>query len=1316
MKPNKPSAKAATPWEVTPKSSTSSFSVAAMPDKQIENSERKRPQEKAKNGETASVSSEISATDNTPNRIQESAETTNSAALIDRTRSGTSPARGSETTLNSSRSQKQEPLSTQNPCGSGSVHQNKAAKYTENDCKVLIDLIEAAKSTQPNSGIDHKKLEESWKELVSSQAVSNTPRTASGLIAKYKTLKGKNKIQQLLNQNVVTSVQQAPSQNQQAQQVQSHSRQEDSVRDSELPRENAENDAQQQREAEQITQSPEVDVSQTEEGAGPTEAETFHKRFLEVIQVSFFLPDRVALKPITHNRIPKKLLEYGNNEITAVMGDSENLEELNCAVYSVARVIQEKIFGERNANFTKWKKENNAKRKVITQKLGWLTSVMSQIKAQKALTWNQLRRLKGLRRIYGRRYKLRTVGQMETLYQDLVAHLKKCEKITSTRLEEMERQRVRSAPLKQALRPKVNPESTPVQAVRDYWERIIGRTRDFQLNEMLTEWAEKAHSERIIEEVRTQTEDQNWMEVCKKARPFKATGPDRIHSFWWKRLPKANELLQKIVANLKGGLEVKLPPWLSHGRAVSLYKGKGDKNDPGNFRTIACLNTCYKLITGMIAKWIGQRASRMPTALPMNQMALKKGVWATTHAHILDRTIVRDAVYKRKPLSIAWIDFAKAFDSVPHKYMLWVINNLGVPQIQIDLIAKLMSNWVLTFEGFEKGKYKKSTPLRVKNGVLQGDTLSPLLFCLCVAPISHYLDSTLYKYTTSTGASRASLSLNHIYYVDDLVIYTPKSTDLDIALAAIERYAADFGCRINQSKSARYHIIPTNANIEEQASGIPTMTARETYKYLGIEKSRQVDHTIMWDQIKNAILEKTKVISESRLAFRQKINALNATIIPKAKYLFQNEVFGTGKYSSVEREARELDQEIRKVLTSAHMRHRSCSTARLYLNRNESGVGLRTIESALHEATVYTYCYAALRHDLSPSWNMMKTLSRSNKRTPISDLQSIITGTEINIVSDAPEERMIQVNGEVYKDPVKAARSITKLLDDLEQEKFKETFMNLRTASVIQHNEQLDQVRSQLWLRTGLVGSEAANNIIAAQEGQLLIKAHPSRAGKDKACRMKCLSGAETAEHILTICPHWRTNLMVKRHNSVARNIYYILCRKYGFNTYRYNQAIDGCRQVGKVRLYWDHPIITVHKVLHNRPDIVVVDEQAKVIKVIEVSVAWHSRLLDQERRKYSKYAINSTLTPEQEPATGMQYPAGDNLVTELGRDYGYKVIMIPIVVGATGEIGINTHSNLEKLDIPVSEREKLIERMARSAAIGSAIIIKAHCSVPYTD
>ena len=59
----------------------------------------------------------------------------------------------------------------------------------------------------------------------------------------------------------------------------------------------------------------------------------------------------------------------------------------------------------------------------------------------------------------------------------------------------------------------------------------------------------------------------------------------------------------------------------------------------------------------------------------------------------------------------------------------------------------------------------KTRSISIKNGIFQGDSLSPLLFCLSLAPISTMLNNTQYRY--EVGGKKIS----HLSYMDDLKTY-----------------------------------------------------------------------------------------------------------------------------------------------------------------------------------------------------------------------------------------------------------------------------------------------------------------------------------------------------------------------------------------------------------------------------------------------------------------------------------------------------------------------------------------------------------------
>ena len=111
------------------------------------------------------------------------------------------------------------------------------------------------------------------------------------------------------------------------------------------------------------------------------------------------------------------------------------------------------------------------------------------------------------------------------------------------------------------------------------------------------------------------------------------------------------------------------------------------------------------------------------------------------------------------------MDYKKAFDSVPHS---WIVKSLEICRVCptiIRCIASGMKNRKTTLNLNHAGGSLTSRLIDIRSGIFQGDSLSPLLFCIALAPLSNLLNSSSYGYKIQEG------KLNHLFYMDDLKTY-----------------------------------------------------------------------------------------------------------------------------------------------------------------------------------------------------------------------------------------------------------------------------------------------------------------------------------------------------------------------------------------------------------------------------------------------------------------------------------------------------------------------------------------------------------------
>ena len=75
---------------------------------------------------------------------------------------------------------------------------------------------------------------------------------------------------------------------------------------------------------------------------------------------------------------------------------------------------------------------------------------------------------------------------------------------------------------------------------------------------------------------------------------------------------------------------------------------------------------------------------------------------------------------------MGWIDYRKACDMVPHSWIVEMLELVNVADNVKGLLCGSMRDWksVLTSNGEVLGE------VRIKHGIFQGDSLSPLFFVL----------------------------------------------------------------------------------------------------------------------------------------------------------------------------------------------------------------------------------------------------------------------------------------------------------------------------------------------------------------------------------------------------------------------------------------------------------------------------------------------------------------------------------------------------------------------------------------------------------
>ena len=145
----------------------------------------------------------------------------------------------------------------------------------------------------------------------------------------------------------------------------------------------------------------------------------------------------------------------------------------------------------------------------------------------------------------------------------------------------------------------------------------------------------------------------------------------------------------------------------------------------------------------------------------------------------------------------AWLDYKKAYDNVPHSWIIESLRLAKIPQKIIGAISDLMHKWRTKVYLYGETSSIETNFIDYLRGILQGDTLSLLLFALSVNPLS-YLLSKEDGFKLAVG--KLKLNLSHLFFVDDLKLFTTTRDKLLKLLGIVTQFSNDVECYLgNQS-------------------------------------------------------------------------------------------------------------------------------------------------------------------------------------------------------------------------------------------------------------------------------------------------------------------------------------------------------------------------------------------------------------------------------------------------------------------------------------------------------------------------------------
>ena len=615
-----------------------------------------------------------------------------------------------------------------------------------------------------------------------------------------------------------------------------------------------------------------------------------------------------------------------------------------------------------------------------------------------------------------------------------------------------------------------------------------------------------------------------------------------------------------------------LPEWLTHGRTVLCQKDRRKGNAVENYRPITCLPLMWKLMTGTIADEMYEYLEN-EHLLPDEQQGCRRKSRGTKDQLLIDKTILKDCRKRHTNLAMAWIDYKKAYDFVPHSWVNECMEIFGIAENVREFLQRSMKQWKLslTSNGEELGD------VDIKRGIFQGDSLSPLLFVLSMIPLSLLLR----KVNVCYEWGKKEYKLNHLLFMDDLKLFSKNEEQIESLIQTTHIFSTDIGMEFGIKKCGvlilkRGKIVRCDG-IELPTDELIKEVEQDGYTYLGIVELDKVKEKEMKEKTIREYKRRLRLILKSKLNGKNKITAINTWAVAIFRY-------GAGIIDWKDSELKSIDRTTRKNLTMYGAMHPKSDVDRLYVKRKEGGRGLISVEQCV--------------------------------RGEENSLGFYVANSEEMLIRGVCASGTIRTDETVEKAEFKRSRA----------QKLKQKWRGkaMYGQFVREMSEKVDQDKTWQWLAKGdlKVGTEAL--LCAAQEQAIrtnYVKHHIDKSNDSPLCRL-CGKRGETIQHIMCECEKLAQKEYKRRHDNVAKKVHWDLCKKNGLEHSEkwYEHTPDGVVESDHVKILWDINVQCDNVIPARRPDIIVIDKEKKEALIVDIAVPADIRVAEKEKEKIEKY------------------------------------------------------------------------------------------------
>ena len=733
------------------------------------------------------------------------------------------------------------------------------------------------------------------------------------------------------------------------------------------------------------------------------------------------------------------------------------------------------------------------------------------------------------------------------------------------------------------------------EATYEFWQSILGTASRIDRNnekvKEISEYRGKNEREVII------TED-DVINAIRAISNWKSPGNDAIQGYYIKYAKKYYKALQRIFQRWIDNPE-EIPDEYMQGRTILVYKG-GNSEDPANYRPITCMNVISKVFTGIFKNKIMEqlRINEEERQISFSQLGNKHMSLGAKEGLIANKAIQDMENRSQRKFIEMYYDVRKAFDSVNHAFMLETLEYYKVPAQIVNCIEYMMTKWSL------KMRYNQDSnieAIKLRRGIIQGDSLSPLMFILYINVVSKALNSEIemieitrrdidedYNGNTDDEESYEEeeeriARVNHFFYVDDLKVIVEDPIEAVKAHELVKETMKAIALDINMSKCG---IVAHNGmEIPEDLREIPVNNNQNPYRYLGLPSGDKVVTEAAIEEIKKKIKDRMEQLDRNNSSSVNYITRLRSLIVSLMRYSFATIDWPITQLN-------EIDALVRKQMTKAGMYGRGMSRPRLYVSRKELGHGVPCIrdEYGYELLTVLTHYEWTEDQNTAIIVEQDEENVNSMRKRMMKVFRKKISLAEIDKIKQKYQDKQ----GDKKKNLVSFIHEVRKKVETyyINEWKQQKVVGELRRQFESEHVHKVET--GKVWAKFNIKKS-AYRWVVRMQEGSTMNgnkRAQLTGNPQAKFCKL-CKNRIASNNHVLLECILNRKK-HIKKHDYIAEQGYRKMEDKKGFPR---EVPIQHYQEKEDMKMFWNTNVVsTAAGGFPKRPDVMYKDKENIII------------------------------------------------------------------------------------------------------------------------